>query len=154
MDDKQKYEHEQFFAIWCKYEDIANHFNSLIIQIRIKSLALITTVSTISAIYTSKSGVVQWQLFQSALIFQLLFLFAVCILDLGYYNRLLKSSILAIRNLEGKRPKHTELFEPTFSTYIDNKVGGTFAVHSFYVVSLLVFCIAIIYCGYMGSSTS
>jgi len=147
MDDFQKYKHDHFFAVWCKYEDIANHFNGLIIQIRIKSLALITSISSILAIYTTKDGVIQWELLQYALMFQFFFLLSVCVLDLFYYNRLLTNTVIILRDLEKDRPKTDGIPEPNFSTVLDDEVGGTWIVQSFYLVSLSVFSLAIIYCG-------
>jgi len=148
MDDFQKYKHDHFFSVWCKYEDIANHFNGLIIQIRIKSLALITTISSILAMYTTKNGVIHWELLQCSLLFQFFFLLSVCVLDLFYYNRLLTSTIEILRDLEKDRPKTKGVPEPNFSTALDDKVGGTWVVESFYLVSLLVLSLAIIYCGF------
>lgn len=79
--------------LWAKYEDIAMHFNDLLMRLRSQSLAGIAALATIVGVLAKgeiASLSVSW--FVAAMIFVAMALFWIAIwcLDFLYYNRLLR----------------------------------------------------------------
>ncbi|MDT0603099.1 hypothetical protein [Thalassotalea castellviae] len=140
MDDNQK--HEYFFNLWCKYEDITNHFNGLILKIRIQALALVTTLITLVVLLGHNDKGVQWDVVFVVFLFLSFFWVSIAILDLGYYNRLMTNSVKELEKLEKSRPIGTDLPEPIFSTSLHRSVGSTLPAYSFYIVVFVVFIIS------------
>jgi hypothetical protein len=74
--------------VWEKYEDIAMHFNDLLIRLRTQALAAVAAISTLVTIFgkTGADPKLSWEL--AALIFSLLAVFwiAIWIIDFCYYN--------------------------------------------------------------------
>lgn len=90
-------------SLWAKYEDIAMHFNNLLMKLRTHSLAVIAALSTAVGIF-AKDGVdaftLDWGAAEALFIAMALFWIAIATLDFGYYNRLLLSAVKAITELE------------------------------------------------------
>ncbi|MBI1213681.1 MAG: hypothetical protein GC190_19655 [Alphaproteobacteria bacterium] len=89
--------------LWAKYEDIAMHFNDLLMRLRSQSLAGIAALSTIVGVLAKgdvASMRVSW--FVAAMIFVAMALFWVAIwcLDFLYYNRLLRGAVSALAQIE------------------------------------------------------
>lgn len=90
-------------ALWSRYEDIAMHFNDLLMRLRSQSLAGIAAAGTLVGLFT-KTGIADltnsW--LAAALIFFALALVWVAIwcLDFLYYNRLLTGAVAAIIDIE------------------------------------------------------
>ncbi|OUR89048.1 hypothetical protein A9Q81_22595 [Gammaproteobacteria bacterium 42_54_T18] len=151
MEKNQEYEY--FFNLWSKYEDITNQFSNLIIQIRTKALALIATISSVITAFAKNTEGVNWELLFVAFLFQAFFWVSIWILDLGYYNKMLKSSVEALKKLEESAPEIKNDIKPTLSTFIDLQVGGTKTVKYFYFVVMAVLTTASVvsahnaYCG-------
>ena len=89
--------------LWAKYEDVAMHFNDLLIKLRTQSLAGIAAVSTLVGIFTKEGGAdaaTKW-LIAAAIFSAMAFLWlAIIFLDLFYYNRLLLGAVDAVTDLE------------------------------------------------------
>ena len=95
----------EYFSTWEKYEDIAMHFNDLIIRLRTQSIGGIAALAAILGVFlTDKNSnndiTFNYGLASIALLFLILFWIAIWILDLGYYNRLLEGAVNAILILE------------------------------------------------------
>lgn len=92
-------------ALWCKYEDIAMHFNDLLIQLRTRSLAGIAAVATLIGVFADNlSNNPSFNWFIAACIFTSLTFIWIAIywLDVRYYNRLLVGAIKGIVALESE----------------------------------------------------
>jgi len=94
-----------YFELWKSYEDIAKHFNELIIRNRLQALGGISaTVAIVVGIFTQKALTEKREVAWAGLsaIFGLLAVFwlALAALDLMYYNQLLQGSVDAITELE------------------------------------------------------
>jgi hypothetical protein len=91
-------------ALWDKYEDIAMHFNDLLMRLRSQSLAGIAAVSTLVGIFTKTGSDAKVDWMAATAIFTALgfFWIAIFFLDLFYYNRLLIGAVEAITDLESK----------------------------------------------------
>lgn len=102
-DDCTNKDEEYYFKVWKNYEDVAMHFNDLIIRLRIQSIggvaALITILGVVSKTCNEK-GAFNYPLAFMAIICLILFWIAIWILDMRYYNRLLEGSVKAILELE------------------------------------------------------
>lgn len=89
--------------LWEKYEDIAMHFNDLIIQLRSRSLVAVTAVATVVGVFAdgaNLSPVSGWTLATAVFVALCVVWIAIFCLDQLYYSRLLKGSVAAITRLE------------------------------------------------------
>lgn len=89
--------------LWAKYEDIAMHFNDLLMRLRSQSLAGIAAIATAVGIF-AKSGVgnsrASWLIAAGIFTAAGMFWVAIWFLDFMYYNRLLLGAVSALRELE------------------------------------------------------
>jgi hypothetical protein len=126
-----------------KYEDVAMHFNDLLIKLRMQALAVVAALSTIVSVFTRTStNDVTWEI--AAFVFAGLICFwvAMWILDFGYYNRLLIGAVMAIANLEEKSKTAKRIDRIELSDLIGKAVQGnsprslkpTWGMWSFYAV--------------------
>jgi hypothetical protein len=103
-----KYTEGSEFALWSKYEDIAMHFNSLLMQLRVQALAALAGVVTISGLALGfakeQTRRIGWRVLSGAMGFLVLAWVALWILDLGYYDRLLQGVVHAITEHEDRTP--------------------------------------------------
>lgn len=122
----------EYFKTWKKYEDIAMHFNDLIIRLRTQSIGGIAALAAILGIFLTDTNsnndiTFNYGLASIALIILILFWIAVWILDLRYYNRLLEGSVNAILLLEKNKEEFLENKEINLSTNIENAFNQRFA---------------------------
>src|SRR5665811_1811727 len=76
--------------LWEKYEDIAMHFNDLLIRLRTQALAGVAAISTLVSIF-ARSGSdlrISWEVAVGVLLFLCLFWIAIWIIEFCYYNKL------------------------------------------------------------------
>ena len=111
-----------YLKVWKNYEDIAMHFNDLIIRLRIQSIGGIAALATIIGIILKNTNdnneVFNYGLAILAIICLMLFWVAIWILDLRYYNRLLEGSVNAILELEKNKEVFLEKKEINLSSNI------------------------------------
>src|SRR5665811_838938 len=112
--------------VWEKYEDIAMHFNDLLIRLRTQALAAVAAISTLVSIFgkTGTDPKLSWEL--AALVFCLLAVFwiAIWVMDFCYYNRLLTGAVAAILDLEKMSNDTMQIRRIDISTKIENAVAG------------------------------
>src|SRR6476620_10572086 len=105
-----KYTETAEFALWSKYEDVAMHFNDLIMRLRTQALGALTGIVAISGFamnFTSKpSSNSEWQILCATILFLTICWVALALLDLWYYNRLLEGAVAAIMDLERRTWSH------------------------------------------------
>ena len=92
-------------SLWEKYEDIAMHFNDLLIRLRTQALAGIAAISTLIGIFTKASPSAlqsDWLIAEAIFIALTLFWIAIFCLDFFYYNRLLVGAVAALKDLEAE----------------------------------------------------
>lgn len=112
--------------LWEKYEDIAMHFNDLLIKLRTQALGAVAVLATLIGIF-SKSGtdnIVNWGLAAAVFFFLCIFWIAIWIVDVFYYNRLLLGAVDAIITLEEISKTKTHIREIDISTKIERAVAG------------------------------
>ena len=89
--------------VWEKHEQIAMHFNDLIITIRIQALGAIAALITIGGVLLKSEPSephLPWGLIATVLAILLAFWIAIWLLDFCYYNRLLAGAVDSILALE------------------------------------------------------
>lgn len=111
--------------LWGKYEDIAMHFNDLILKIRVQALAAVAAISTVVGFFNRNGdNEFSWGLTAAVFFFLCLFWIAIWILDFRYYNRLLLGAVNALLELETISKTSRYVDQIQLSTLIENAVGG------------------------------
>lgn len=112
--------------LWDKYENIAMHFNDLLIKLRTQALGAVAVISTFVGIFSRSEidNVVNWGLAAAVFFFLCIFWIAIWILDVFYYNRLLLGAVDAIIALEQTSKHKTRIREIDISTKIERAVAG------------------------------
>jgi hypothetical protein len=161
------------FEVWKKYEDIAMHFNDLLIRLRIQALGGVAALSTILGIFTkTEPGNVaaSWEIAMCVMAGLTVFWIAIWALDIFYYNRLLIGSAAAIIELEGESKSRNTVDQLYISTKIAEAVEGSLitprgakgrakllrGVFWFYGIVACVLASGFVYClcKYIGSPPS
>ena len=91
--------------LWEKYEDIAMHFNDLVMRLRSQSLAGIAVNSTLVGLFTRTGSTdvkLEWIAAFAIFVAMVVFWIAIFCLDVLYYNRLLIAAVSALTTLEKK----------------------------------------------------
>ena len=114
------------FAVWRKYEDIAMHFNDLLIRLRTQALGAVAAIVTIVGILSKTTGnpQVSWEMISIAFIFLLVFWIAIWVIDFCYYNRLLTGAVAALLALEELSKSNRYVRHIDMSTKIEDGVAG------------------------------
>lgn len=89
--------------VWEKHEQIAMHFNDLIIKVRIQALGAIAALITIGGVLLKTvppEPHLPWGLIATVLAVLFAFWIAIWLLDFIYYNRLLAGAVDSILALE------------------------------------------------------
>jgi hypothetical protein len=115
------------FDLWCKYEDMAMHFNDLILRLRFQALAGVAGISAIISVL-GKGGSEGSSLTPAALggVFTLLAVLwvAIWVLDRAYYDKLLTGAVDALCALEQAGDPCGPPERIDISTRIEKRVNG------------------------------
>ena len=134
MSSREHNVHFDLQKLWEKYEDIAMHFNDLLMRLRSQALAGIAAIATIVGLFT-KGGTTNieadWLIAAALFTALALFWIAIWFLDFFYYNRLLAGAVEALKELEiqSRRSNVAEFDGIIMSTRIigEFKTHGIFA---------------------------
>src|SRR5688572_11441655 len=94
-------------ALWFRYEEIAMHFNQLIMQFRIQVIAGVGAIGTAASyLIGEKVKEPDRQAWLRSTISSGMWVLILCaaILDLAYYNRLLRGAVNALLEFERAHP--------------------------------------------------
>jgi hypothetical protein len=138
-------DHEGFpiRELWEKYEDIAMHFNDLIIRLRTQALAGVAALSTLVGIFAKTdlgSFSYTWEIAGFVFSGLTLFWIAIWVLDFGYYNRLLIGAVAALLELEKLSATATNAPQIRLSTVVEDssrsgfKLRASWAGWVFYII--------------------
>jgi hypothetical protein len=138
---------------WYKYEQIAMHFNDLLLRFRSQALGGLTALGTLAAVFISAKGVAA--MYQPVFFGALLILWvAAWILDTGYYSLLLKGAVADLRALE-KRTEVAGVRQINLSTRIDGLTPHwRYRVHAFYGLVSCALAVVVILTLREGRSSS
>jgi hypothetical protein len=90
--------------LWAKYEDIAMHFNDLLIRLRTQALAGVGALSTLVGIFTKTESIhISWQIASDVFVLLIMFWVAIWAIDRCYYNRLLVGAVNASISIKSRR---------------------------------------------------
>ena len=114
------------FDVWDRYENIAMHFNDLLIKLRTQAIAGVAAITTILAIVTKAVGVgeLTWEIIAGVFFFLSLFWVAIWILDFKYYNRLLIGAVDALLEIEDLSKKQSFVNCLNLSHKVEDAVAG------------------------------
>ena len=118
--------------LWAKYEDVAMHFNDLLIRLRTQALAGVAAVSTLVGIFTrtdpasTASVHISWQIASDVFALLITFWVAIWIIDRCYYSRLLIGAVSALRAIERESREANPSLAIDLSTQIERHVAHPF----------------------------
>ena len=114
------------FEVWKKYEEIAMHFNDLLIRLRTQALGAVAAFATIIGIFArSKVNThTSWEMVAFTFAFLSVFWIAVWVIDFRYYNSLLIGAVSALIHLEEQSKDKIHVRHIDMSTKIEDAVGG------------------------------
>lgn len=120
-----KRENASLFEVWSKYQDVAMHFNDLILQLRTLSLGGVAALAALGSALAHGPANEQVRLSVLAAILSALAVLwlAIWILDFQYYNRLLLGAVDALKQLE-TASKASDVPELQLSTIIEEAVAA------------------------------
>lgn len=114
---------EYYFKLWKSYEDVAMHFNDLIIRLRIQSIGGIAALAAILGIFLKDSSgnsfSFNYCIATVALFVLTMFWLSIFFLDIFYYNRLLEGAVNAILKLEQNKDEFLVNKDINLSTNIE-----------------------------------
>jgi hypothetical protein len=117
----------RIFEVWKTYEEVAMHFNDLLLKLRIQALAGVAALAVLAGIF-SNVRTFNFQgtwIIAAACFFGLILIWsAIWALDQLYYNRLLLGSVAAIPRIEELSKTQTHVTELDLSTHIEEAVSG------------------------------
>jgi hypothetical protein len=114
------------FEVWAKYEEIAMHFNDLLMRLRTQALGAVAALATIIGIF-ARAGAethTNWEMVTFAFIILTLFWIAVWIIDFCYYNKLLQGAVVSLVKLEGLSKEGVRVKHIDISSTIEDTVAG------------------------------
>jgi len=126
-DDKSLHEGWDIKELWEKHEDVAMHFNDLIMRLRTQALAGVAAIAALVGIFAKENANemrYSWEI--AALVFFGLacFWIAIWCLDFGYYNKLLSGAVASLKALEDASKKGSRITSINLSTIIEDVVQG------------------------------
>lgn len=113
------------FTVWKAYEDVAMHFNDLLLKLRIQALGGVAALAVLASVFSNfRSYYFQgtWVLAAACFFGLLLIWCAIWALDRLYYNRLLIGSVIAIAAIEQLSKTETHIKELDLSTRIGQAI--------------------------------
>ena len=114
------------FEVWKQYEEVAMHFNDLLMRLRSQSLAAIVAFAALAGVVLRgdiDSGF-RWGVLSGVFLLLALFWVAIWVLDFAYYNRLLLGSVEALLAVEAQSKTGATVGDLFLSTQIEAAVAG------------------------------
>jgi hypothetical protein len=112
------------FEVWKKYEEIAMHFNDLLIKLGTQAIGGVAAITTLTAVISSKNTVFLWDTMAVVFFFLAIFWVAVWLLDFKYYNRLLLGAVHALKQVEKLSETEEFVTQLELSHIVEKSVTG------------------------------
>lgn len=113
-------------TLWKKYEEVAMHFNDLLIRIRTQSLAAVAAFATVAGLLLKDESIsheLRWGTLTVVFVALIIFWIAIWVLDFTYYNRLLLGAVKALIEIEKHSTEGNRVASINLSTCIENAVA-------------------------------
>jgi hypothetical protein len=147
----------QIIELWVKYEEIAMHFNDLLIRLRTQALGGVATIVTAAGFLATREGtshspdpwgVVAWV---SPLL--LLAWGTIWIIDARYYSRLLRGAVVALPRLEDLSEGNIDFSHRVEEvvtrrknvSFVDLEKQSSWPAHLFYAPVAAFLVVAVLY---------
>lgn len=115
------------FAVWKKHEDIAMHFNDLIMRLRTQAIAGVAALSALVGIFAKEdasSARDNWEVAAMVFFGLAIFWVAVFFLDIFYYNKLLSGAVAELVRLEKVSATSKTISSIQLSSRIEDVMRG------------------------------
>jgi len=114
------------FDVWKEYENIAMHFNDLIIQLRVRALGGIAAISALVGFLSKSqsSDMFRWEFLSVVFGILIIVWLAIMFLDLFYYDRLLGGAVASILQIEKVSKIKTRVMHLNMSEMIEKSIRG------------------------------
>lgn len=140
-------ESTQRIELWEKCEQVAMHFNELLIRLRTQALGAVATIVTAAGFLVSRQMPLSAEPWWAVSAVSVLLLLAWCTLwmiDVCYYSRLLRGAVNCLLKIE--RESHGELdlsssIERLFRSTNENEAWHNWPVYFFYI-PIAIFLVA------------
>jgi hypothetical protein len=146
----QSLTNEEYINLWAKYEQVAMHFNDLLMRLRTQALGAVATIAAAGGFLLSTKVDHNrfWIDFFALLLFLTVAWIAVALLDTFYYGVLLLGAVDALLDLES-RSQSKILFssqvEARFHKGPESYARRTPWPIVFYAIVLTALCVALLY---------
>jgi hypothetical protein len=141
-------ESEQLILIWDKYEQIAMHFNGLLIHLRTQALGAVATIVTAAGFLLTRSPEPLKHQWWAVCAVSVLLFFAWCTLwmiDVCYYSRLLLGAVNALVKIEKQSGGLLDLstqVQKLFGVPREDATRLNWQIYAFYMpVGLFLVCV-------------
>ena len=111
--------------MWKEYQEIAKHFNDLLIRLRSQSLGAVAAFAAVAGFVAKGEVAAQLRWGTMAGVFSLLMVFwvAIWVLDFTYYNRLLIGAVDALMSIEEASAEGNKVHKLDLSTRVERIVA-------------------------------
>lgn len=116
------------FELWKEYEQVAMHFNELLMRLRTQSLGAVGAFATVAGVMLKGESIsrqLRWGALAGVFAILTIFWIAIWILDFAYYNRLLLGAVKALLVLEEQSKLGVAASSISLSTEIETAVKHT-----------------------------
>lgn len=91
---------DRAFHYWRECEDVAMHFNELLIRFRLQALAATAAAGGLVGVITRSDDMIHWETLGAGLLGLSCFWLAAAFIDFFYYHRLLRGAVRELRRIE------------------------------------------------------
>ena len=112
---------EATFKLWSKYEDVAMHFNDLILRLRFQALAGVAGFATLVGVFGRdiQDATLRAQVLSGVFALLVFFWVAIWLLDRCYYDKLLSGAVSALLTIERRSSEFLPIETIDLSTAIE-----------------------------------
>ncbi len=139
---------QERICLWKKYEEVAMHFNELLIRLRTQALGGVATIVTVAGFLAGRKETEEpWTVVSAVSLLLLLAWCTLWMIDVCYYSRLLRGAVNGLlkieRESEGLIYFSTEI-EARFGPPDEHSTRASWQARVFYVpIAAFLLCVTI-----------
>lgn len=132
------------FDVWKESEAIAMHFNGLLMQLRLRALAAVGLIVSLTGVISkTTNGEFNWSLLAIVLAVLLISWLAIFMIDNFYYKKLLYGAVASIIELE-KTTDTDDRITLNLSRKVRDQAGAEWPVYWFYGLIGATLCMLLV----------